>query len=407
MKTSLALVLIATLSGAQSPQLTRSSRLDPKTQLGWMLFESPLLSLTRDISCASCHDPMRSFTDGETESRGVLGVRIARNSPTLYGLGKVPGFPDPKLERGGSGAVHAMGLEERCLAPIGNPQEMGVSIKSAIANLSKIKGMAARFDASFEAKGVGITEERIGEALASFVRAREAPMSPYRDYLLGNPSALTREESAGLQVFQGKARCDRCHGGAALSDGLMHVVFGAPTSLPRVRSSVGLVRRNELIAKLSRIAGQTKGGRPRRGRTTKITQKQAKKLLAALSIQAGSTTVYYGPQAIERQTLPLWDVSRTGPYFRDGRSNDLELAVKEHMASLRAIAATPDRIDQLLAGLRGSGLRSPRALRPQPGPRPSPAELAPKELRQLLAFLHSLSPRRASHHRRGPQHGDD
>ena len=59
---------------------------DPRAiALGHRLFFDPGLSGNGDLSCASCHDPKRYFTDGRVTGRGV--ATLERNTPSLVGVG--------------------------------------------------------------------------------------------------------------------------------------------------------------------------------------------------------------------------------------------------------------------------------------------------------------------------------
>jgi cytochrome c peroxidase len=65
-------------------------------ELGEFIFFDPRLSTSGTVSCATCHDPELSFTDGRSESVGELGILTGRNSPTLWHVGSVEWFLDPK-----------------------------------------------------------------------------------------------------------------------------------------------------------------------------------------------------------------------------------------------------------------------------------------------------------------------
>ena len=89
----LTLLAMTVLSGApQAPPDDPDTALSEQA-LGLELFRSPALSSTGTVSCATCHDPKRSFTDGLHESTGVLGVKVGSHTPTLFGLAHAPGFP--------------------------------------------------------------------------------------------------------------------------------------------------------------------------------------------------------------------------------------------------------------------------------------------------------------------------
>src|ERR1044071_2021975 len=54
-----------------------------KVELGRQLFFDKRLSADGSVSCASCHDPERAFTDGKRVAEGIGGRLGSRNSPTL------------------------------------------------------------------------------------------------------------------------------------------------------------------------------------------------------------------------------------------------------------------------------------------------------------------------------------
>jgi cytochrome c peroxidase len=54
-----------------------------KVELGRKLFFDSRLSADGKVSCASCHDPKRAFTDGKKIAEGIGGRLGTRNSPTL------------------------------------------------------------------------------------------------------------------------------------------------------------------------------------------------------------------------------------------------------------------------------------------------------------------------------------
>src|SRR5687768_11585733 len=83
-----------------------------KIQLGRRLFFDRRLSRDGSVSCNSCHDPDRAFSDGRPVAVGVFGRRGRRNSPALInrGYGRLF-FWDGRVTS----------LEEQVLEPIGDP----------------------------------------------------------------------------------------------------------------------------------------------------------------------------------------------------------------------------------------------------------------------------------------------
>src|SRR6185295_2497804 len=86
-----------------------------KVELGRKLFFDPRLSADASISCATCHDPARAFTDGKTVAEGIRGRMGHRNSPTLLNAM----FNASQFWDGRAGS-----LEEQARMPLTNPDEM-------------------------------------------------------------------------------------------------------------------------------------------------------------------------------------------------------------------------------------------------------------------------------------------
>ena len=178
--------------------------------LGRRLFFDPVLSADSSLSCASCHQPARSFADGRTVSVGVFGRRGTRNVPSIVnrGWGKAF-FWDGRTTR----------LEEQVLRPIVEPVEMGMTLDRTVARLRKLPAWRTRFR---EVLGHDVSEAGVSRALAAYVRSIRAGESRFDRAMLGNAGALTALEQRGLDLFQGRARCARCHSGALLTDESFH-----------------------------------------------------------------------------------------------------------------------------------------------------------------------------------------
>jgi cytochrome c peroxidase len=165
-----------------------------KIELGRRLFFDRRLSRDGSISCSSCHDPERAFSDGRAVAVGVFGRTGRRNSPALINRGYGRSFFwDGRIKT----------LEEQVLKPIEDPNEMDSTLAEAAARVS-------------------MTPEEISRALASFVRSILSGDSPFDRYINGDRSALTSEQQIGLQVFRGKANCTACHVGPNFTDERLH-----------------------------------------------------------------------------------------------------------------------------------------------------------------------------------------
>jgi cytochrome c peroxidase len=69
-----------------------------------------------------------------------------------------------------------------------------------------------------------ITSERMAMAMAVYQRTLVPDQTPYDEYMRGDPNALTASQIAGLQLFEGKAKCANCHPAPLFSDGAFHNV---------------------------------------------------------------------------------------------------------------------------------------------------------------------------------------
>ena len=165
-----------------------------KIELGRQLFNDRRLSRDGSISCSTCHDPDRAFSDGRALAVGVFGRAGRRNSPALInrGYGRLF-FWDGRVAS----------LEEQVLKPIEDPNEMDLPLVEASSR-------------------VGLDTATMARALASFVRSILSGDSPYDRFVNGDRAALTREQQLGLQVFRGKAHCTACHVGPNFTDEALH-----------------------------------------------------------------------------------------------------------------------------------------------------------------------------------------
>ncbi|PYV41827.1 MAG: cytochrome-c peroxidase [Acidobacteria bacterium] len=181
-----------------------------KIELGRQLFFDKRLSEDATVSCASCHDPHRGFSDGNRLSRGIHGLKGLRHTPTLINVAFQPyQFWDGR----------ASSLEDQSISPLNNPAEMGLVAQEAVKRLKRLPGYGEQFQKVFLAP---ITRESISLALASFERTILSGNSSYDQYVAGNKNSLNQKALEGLRLFNGKAHCNLCHQGFNFSDGLFH-----------------------------------------------------------------------------------------------------------------------------------------------------------------------------------------
>lgn len=182
-----------------------------KVKLGKTLYFDPRLSSDDTISCASCHDPEKSYSNGEAVATGVGGQKGARSAPVI--TNRI--FSEAQFWDG-----RAATLEAQALGPIENPIEMNMKLDDLVAKLEKISGYPELFEKAFgDSK---ISRDRIARAIASFERTVVSGDSAWDRYEAGDKSALNESEARGLALFKGKAKCSVCHVGFNMTDEKYH-----------------------------------------------------------------------------------------------------------------------------------------------------------------------------------------
>jgi cytochrome c peroxidase len=171
-----------------------------KIELGRKLFFDPALSADGKISCATCHDPARAFTDGKRVAIGIGGRAGSRNSPTLLNAM----FNASQFWDGRAGS-----LEEQAKMPLINADEMGNSSHAQV--VARLDASAEYVEAFREAFGSRPSIDALAKAIASFERSLVSGNSPLDRYIAGDVNALSDSARNGLMLFRSKARCGVCH----------------------------------------------------------------------------------------------------------------------------------------------------------------------------------------------------
>lgn len=195
----------------ESPLQAQKDSLRHLIELGKTLFFDPRLSGSNQISCASCHIPDLSWTDGRSKSVGHDQKQNKRNSP---GLLNVWGYE--RLFWDG----RSPSLEDQAFGPINSESEMHSEMPDLMRKLRRIPGYKPLFDSAFH--GEGITPETLTSALAVFQRTLVSRKADFDDFLLGKKAAMSDAAIRGLHLFRTKARCMNCHFGPLFTDNDFH-----------------------------------------------------------------------------------------------------------------------------------------------------------------------------------------
>jgi cytochrome c peroxidase len=272
-----------------------------KVELGRKLFFDARLSADGKVSCASCHDPQKGFTDGKPVAEGIGGKVGVRNSPTLLNAMFNPNqFWDGRAD----------GLEDQAIQPLINPLEMGnASHDDVVKRLRAVAEYRAGFQSVF---GSEATIARVGQAMAAYERTLVAADSPFDRFTAGDAGAISNDAKRGFALFRGKARCSRCH---TFSDALPFftdfnyhntgVAANHPNFGRLAREAFAVAETDRAKEVIDRLAQQNGG------------QELGRILISYQVFDIGSY-----------RTPSLRNVALTAPYFHDGSARTLADVVR-------------------------------------------------------------------------------
>ncbi|MEZ0323157.1 MAG: cytochrome-c peroxidase [Hydrogenothermaceae bacterium] len=265
-----------------------------KVELGKKLYYDPRLSLSGVISCNTCHNLATYGVDGVETSLGHKFQTGGKNAPTVLNAGfHIAQFWDGRAKT----------LEEQAKGPILNPVEMAMPDHTlVIERLKTIDAYVNEFKKAFPNDKDPVNFDNVAKAIAAFERTLVTP-SRFDEFLKGNTKALTQKEKEGLKLFMEKG-CASCHNGVAIGGGMFQK-FG--------------------IVKPYKYQDPNDLGR------YNVTKNEADKY------------VYKVPS--------LRNVTRTYPYFHDGKVWDIREAVKIMGETQLGINLTDEEVDKIVAFL--------------------------------------------------------
>ena len=312
-----------------------------KVELGRQLFYDTRLSGDGSVSCATCHQPERAFTDGRSRAVGIAGNIHPRSAMSLTNVAynATLGWDDPNLTS----------LEDQIVVPLYNtqPPEMGVAYreKDVLDRFKKDRRVRRLFQKAFAGEHNPITMRNIIYALTSFERTLISGNSAYDRWAYGGKTdALDKYQRAGARLFfSQRLSCFRCHAGFNFSGPVTYE--GSDTPDARFHNTA-----------LYNEDGQGAYPEPNTGlhRHSGLIEDMGK---------------FRAPT--------LRNIALTAPYMHDGSIPTLEAVVDHYAGGGRSRlsiyrtreADSESAIDPLITGF----------------------DLSPDEKRQLIAFLHALT----------------
>lgn len=355
---------------------------DEAAALGHALFFDTRLSGDGSISCATCHDPGRAFTDGRSISVGT-GVGT-RNAPTVL---------DAAHQRWLTWDGRADSLWAQALQPMERSFEMDGDRTAIVRTVLSDPELRAIYETTFrpapsvewldalperarpladdpndpavlawaalsdeDREVVDACFANLGKALAAYQRRLHGGESNLDRFVRGlkegdraGLAALSPEALEGLRLFVGRAGCIQCHEGPMLSDGEFHLV-GVPPPGGGMPSDAGRFLGSRIVKQDAFNAASLHSDDPQGGAALRV---------STLAISPETWGAFRTPS--------LRHVGRTAPFMHAGQLPDLESVVRFYSTLEGAVQLDHHR-EQVLA----------------------PLELSAEESAALLAFLRSL-----------------
>ncbi len=168
--------------------------------LGRTLFNDPSLSKTGDMSCATCHQRSRAFTDGLALAMGNKQEPLQRNSPTVTYAALQRSF----FYEGRSSA-----LESQILGVLNNTDEFHMDLSTLEQKISEDPEYRKQFAALYD--DGKMSNENVRSAISTYIRSLAPFDSKFDRNMQDQESTLSDNEILGFNLFMGKAACATCH----------------------------------------------------------------------------------------------------------------------------------------------------------------------------------------------------
>ena len=205
---------------------------------GHRLFFDGRLSANGTISCSTCHQPIRRFTDGLPKAVAIGQAK--RNTPSIVGTAYSPWlYWDGRKDSQWAQA----------LAPLEDPNEHGSSRLQVLSIIASVSNYRNAYEALFgPPPDLLVPEEvdrafaNVGKAIAAYERLLlpgESRFDQYVEHVLDGGDHLEQDflgidEIRGLRLFITDARCTECHNGPLLTNNEFHNtgLLSAPGDTP-------------------------------------------------------------------------------------------------------------------------------------------------------------------------------
>jgi cytochrome c peroxidase len=325
---------------------------DAKIALGDRLFHETRFSSTGEVSCSTCHDAKKAFTDSPlVTSEGIRKLRGTRNAPTVINAAyNATQFWDGR----------SADLEDQAQHPFVNPLEMGLPDHEPILEIvSSDPEYINAFRHVFGIEPAEITMQQVTQAIAAFERTVVEGNSSFdRWYFGGQKDAMSESAMRGFQVFLREGRCVSCHtieqDHALFTDHHFHNI------------GVGINDIQEKLAPLAKVFLKAK----------------AKGADVDKTVLADKNVSHLGRFAVDEQlssmgafkTPTLRNIALTAPYMHDGSLATLRDVVVHYNNG--GVGKAGDPVNPFLSG----GIR--------------PLDLSEQQIDDMVTFMEALTSER-------------
>lgn len=321
-----------------------------KIALGDKLFHDQRFSVDGTVSCATCHNDKKAFTDSPLKtSEGHNKLTGTRNAPTVLNAA----YFTTMFWDGRSSS-----LEDQSQFPMVNPVEMGLPNHDPVLKIVREDpAYVDGFRKAFGKSGQDVTMDEVKKAIAAFERTVVSGDSPFdRWYFGGDANAMSDQAKRGFNVFVGQGRCVSCHAveqtQALFTDNKFHNI------------GVGI---NRIQADVPRLAGEFLKAKAAGADVDKAVLSDPR------TSDLGRFAVTDGFDEIGGfKTSTLRNIALTAPYMHDGSLKTLKDVVKHYNEGGKS-PGDPNPVNPYLSG----GIR--------------PLNLTDQQMDDLVAFMEALT----------------
>lgn len=321
-----------------------------KIALGDKLFHDARFSIDGTVSCSTCHNDKKAFTDSPLRvSEGHHKLTGTRNAPTVVNAAYFASqFWDGR----------SPSLEDQSQHPMVNPVEMGLPDHEPVLKIVREDpAYVDAFKKAFGKSGKDVTMEEVKKAIASFERTIISGDSPFdKWYFGGDRNAISDQAKRGFDVYVGQGRCISCHvveqTQALFTDNRFHNI------------GVGI---NKIQADVPRLAAEFLKAKAAGASVDKTVLADPK--VSDLG-RFAVTNSFDEIGAFKTSTLR--NIAMTAPYMHDGSLKTLKDVVKHYNEGGKS-PGDPTPVNPYLSG----GIR--------------PLNLTDQQIDDLIAFMEALT----------------